>query len=195
MTDIFERIWQLALPYQDRRDDPGHAEITLYYATSLAESEQGNPDVIIPAMILHDVGWSQVSRERWLFVFHKSKTDEQRREVQIEHQNAGVMLAKEILEKAEYPAQLAPEILEIISQHDTRKGFISRNEGLVRDSDKLWRFSKECFEAGVKRSKTSPEERCKDLEASIDKPDYFYSERAKELAREQLQARRRELLA
>jgi len=42
---------------------------------------------------------------------------------------------------------LVPEILEIISHTDTRKGFISKNEGLVRDADKLWRTSQRGFAA------------------------------------------------
>jgi HD superfamily phosphodiesterase len=198
MKEIFEKIWELALPLQDQRDDPGHAEVTLQYATSLAASEAGDEDIVIPAMILHDIGYSQLSKERRLSVFDKSKTDDQRRAVQIEHQNAGVILAKGLLVKAEYPFALVPEILEIISQHDTRKGFISKNEGLVRDSDKLWRFSKKAFEAGATRNKDrqesadAQEKRLKDLEAEIDKSGYFYSERAKQLAREELAARKSE---
>ena len=193
MKEIFERIWQLALPLQDQRDDPGHAEVTLQYATSLVASEAGDEDIVIPAMILHDIGYSELSKERRLSVFDKSKTDEQRRAVQIEHQNAGVILAKGLLVKVEYPFALVPEILEIISRHDTRKGFISKNEGLVRDSDKLWRFSRRGFEADSGRTRSRLEERCKDLEANIDKPDYFCSERAKQIAREELKARRSEL--
>ncbi len=193
MKEIFENIWQLALPYQDQRDDPGHAEVTLQYAMSLVASEAGDEEIVIPAMILHDVGYSQLSKERRVSVFDKFKTDQQRREVQIEHQNAGVILAKGLLVKVEYPFALVPEILEIISQHDTRKGFISKNEGLVRDSDKLWRFSRRGFEADFGRTRSRLEERCKDLEANIDKPDYFYSERAKQIAREELKARKSEL--
>jgi HD superfamily phosphodiesterase len=194
MKEIFERIWQLALPLQDQRDDRGHAEVTLQYATSLVASEAGDEDIVIPAMILHDIGYSQLSKERRLSVFDKTRTDEQRRAAQIEHQNAGVILAKGLLVRAEYPLALVPEILEIISQHDTRKGFISKNEGLVRDSDKLWRFSRRGFEADAGlRTKGRLEERCKDLEANIDKADYFYSERAKQMAREELKARRNEL--
>lgn len=185
----------MALPYQDQRDDPGHAEVTLAYAQSLVTSEKIDEHIVIPAIILHDVGYSQLPKDRRLQVFDKSRTDEQRREVQIEHQDAGVRLAKEILEKLGYPARSISEILEIISQHDTRKGFISKNEGIVRDSDKLWRFSKKGFEAGDRRNNTGREQRCKELEADIDKPDYFYSERAKQLAREELQARKTELQA
>ncbi len=180
------------MPLQDQRDDPGHAAVTLRYATVLLESEGGDEDVVVPAIILHDIGYSQLSKERRLTVFDRSKTDEQRRAVQLEHQAAGVILAKGLLVKLEYHRDLVPEILEIISQHDTRKGFISKNEGLVRDSDKLWRFSKEAFEVGKRRPRTGSDTRLKDLEADIDKPGHFYSERARQIAREQLEARKKQ---
>lgn len=192
MKDIFERIWQLALPLQDQRDDSGHAEVALQYATLLLSTEQGNEDIVIPAMILHDIGYSQLSKERRLTIFDRSKSDAERKAVQIEHENAGVILAKGLLVKVDYPRELVPEILEIISQHDTRKEFISQNEGLVRDSDKLWRFSERAFEVGSRRSRTGPDTRLKDLEADIDKPHYFFSDRARQLAREELEARKRE---
>jgi hypothetical protein len=192
MKESFEAIWYLALPYQDQRDDPGHAEVTLYWVQVLLGSEGGDEDVAIPAMILHDVGYSQLTKERRLQVFDRTKTKEERRVVQIEHQDAGVKLARELLETLSYPSSLIPEILEIISQHDTREGFISKNEGLVRDADKLWRFSARSFEVGSKRLGNGPDTRLKDLEADIDKPGYFYSERAKQIARQELAARKAE---
>ena len=64
MKEIFEKIWELALPYQDKRDDSGHAATSLKYALQLVELENGDEDVIIPAIILHDVGWSQLVKER-----------------------------------------------------------------------------------------------------------------------------------
>jgi len=192
MKDAFDRIWDLALPYQDQRDDPGHAEITLHYAKTLVESENGNPDVVLPAIILHDVGYSQLTKERRLKVFDRDLKDEERRVVQREHEEAGVELARQILEGMSYPADLTGEILEVISQHDTRKGFISRNEGLVRDADKLWRFSRRGFDTGLKRRPGEAPRMIERLQSDLEKPDYIYSETARRMAREELDARRAE---
>jgi dTMP kinase len=192
MKDVFNEIWRLALPYQDQRDDAGHAEVALDYARGLVASENGNHDIIIPAIILHDVGYSQLPKERRLLVFSRTAPEEERRAVAIEHQNASVKLAGEILGKLEYPAAMTAEIMEIISQHDTRRGFISKNEGLVRDADKLWRYSQRGFEAGAKRRKTGEAPRWNEIEADVDRADYFYSERAKQLARAELSARKAE---
>ncbi len=189
MKEIFEKIWDLALPYQDKRDDEGHAEVTLRFARQLAELEKGNEDVMIPAIILHDVGYSQLEKERRLLIFKKETADEIRRTVQIEHQNEGVKIARDILHQVGYPVVLIGEILEIISQHDTREGFISKNEGLVRDADKLSRTSKEGFSAGKRRGRPKDGPDFKKIEEGINKPGYFYSETARQIALKDLKLR------
>jgi HD superfamily phosphodiesterase len=192
MKEIFQKIWELALPYQDKRDDPGHAEVALRYATKLVAREKGNEDVIIPAIILHDIGYSQLPKERRMMVFSPGVRDEDRRAVVFEHQIEGIKLAAKILRKVNYPDDLTDEILEIISQHDTRKGFISKNEGLVRDADKLWRTSRKCFLAAEARAKAEEAKRFEHMEEGIKRPKYFYSETAKQMALEDLKARMQE---
>ena len=182
MKEVFNKIWELALPYQDKRDDPGHAEVALRYATELVAIEKGNEDVVIPAIILHDVGYSQLPKARRLSVFNAGARDEDRRAAVFEHQIESIKLAAKILRKVNYPEELADEILEIISQHDTREGFISKNEGLVRDADKLWRTSKTGTAAAQARAKASEAERFKKIEEGINRPNYFYSETAKQMA-------------
>jgi HD superfamily phosphodiesterase len=186
MKEIFNKIWELALPYQDQRDDSGHAQISLKYAGELIELENGNEDVIIPAIILHDVGWSQLAKERRMLIFDKDSSKEIKREVQLEHQKDGLRVAGDILRNVNYPVDLIPEILEIISQHDTREGFISKNEGLVRDADKLWRTSKEGITAAEARRKSNNkpgvESMWQKMEEDILKPGYFYSEKARQIA-------------
>jgi HD superfamily phosphodiesterase len=182
MKEIFNKIWELALPYQDKRDDTGHAEVSLRYAIELVARENGNEDVVIPAIILHDVGYSQLTKERRLTVFNMAARDEDRRSAVFEHQIESIKLAAKILRKVNYPEDLTDEILEIVSQHDTRQGFISKNEGLVRDADKLWRTSIEGFTAAETRAKAREAERFKHVEEGINKKDYFYSETAKQMA-------------
>jgi HD superfamily phosphodiesterase len=182
MKEIFNKIWELALPYQDKRDDTGHAEVALRYATELVTVEKGNEDVVIPAIILHDVGYSQLTKERRLTVFNMGARDEDRRAAVFEHQIESIKLAAKILRQVNYPADLTDEILEIISQHDTRDGFISKNEGLVRDADKLWRTSKEGLSVAEARAKAREAERFKMMEEGVKRPKYFYSETAKQMA-------------
>jgi HD superfamily phosphodiesterase len=196
MKDIFNQIWELAWPYQDKRDDPGHAAITLKYAVKLVDLENGNEDIIIPAIILHDTGYSQLTKERRLQVFEKDISKEDRRKVQLEHQNESVKLARNILEKVNYPEEMIKEILEIISQHDTREGFISQNEGLTRDADKLWRTSREGLAVADARRKLDDkphdESSWKKIEEGINKTSYFFSDRARQMALADLKLRMQE---
>ena len=182
MKDIFIKIWELALPYQDKREDAGHAETSLNYAQKLVVLENGTEDVVIPAIILHDVGWSRLPTERRMTIFDRDASAEDRRAVQYEHQIEGVKLALKILRQVDYPPDLIVEILEIISGHDTRKGFISKNEGIVRDADKLWRTSNKGFTVSEERAKKQEAQRFVRLEKGLNKEDYFYSETARNMA-------------
>lgn len=192
MKENHIRIWNTALPFQDKRDDAGHAFITLEYAKQLVDLEGGNPDVVLPAIILHDTGWSQLSREEWMVVFSPTATPDDEMVVRLRHQEEGVKLARRILEEMDYPTVLTEEILEIISEHDTRREFISNNEGLVRDADKLWRFSKTGFDADITRFEIDPQVLHDKLVKQIPQEGFFYSETSRELAREELARRRRE---
>jgi HD superfamily phosphodiesterase len=182
MKEIFNKIWEFALPYQDKRDDAGHAETSLKYALKLVDVEKGDEDIVIPAIILHDVGWSQLPEKRRMMVFDPGAKEENRREVVYEHQIEGVKLALKILREVDYPPELTDEILDIISQHDTRKGFISKNEGIVRDADKLWRTSKEGFTAAEARAKKREAQRFKLIEEGLNKEHYLSSETARQMA-------------
>jgi HD superfamily phosphodiesterase len=190
MKEIFEKIWELALPYQDKRDDKGHAKITTDYALKLLETEEGNDEIVVPAIILHDIGWSQLNKEQRMTIFDHAATRDQKLDVRYKHQNTGVELAKKILNQLDYSDDLINEITEIISQHDTRDGFISQNEGLVRDADKLWRFSKTGFTADLVRNKFSFQQLHDKLINKIELPNFFYSEKAKQIAYDELEMRK-----
>lgn len=194
MKEVFESIWKLTLPYQDKRYDEGHAETVLLYAINLAKLEGADENIVIPAAILHDIGWSQIPKEESLKIFSDKISEEERIKIQRKHEEAGTKLAKQILEKVNYNTGAINEILEIISRHDTRKGFISKNEGIVRDADKLWRFSKKGFWADIKRRNNTPKEEYDKLKAKIDSQNFFYSDSAKKMAKEELEKRRSEFV-
>lgn len=190
MKKIFETIRQLALPYQDKRNDAGHHAITLEYAQKLVELENGDEDIVIPAIILHDLGWSQVRPDYWQPVFKGKVEREQAWAVVTQHQNESVRLAADLLHNVDYPADKTKEILQIILQHDTRMGFISKNEGLVRDADKLYRFSKVGFDNDIRRSGATAAQECERLGKEVDNPKFLYSNSARRIAKEELELRK-----
>lgn len=194
MNDAHTSIWDMALPYQGARGDADHAYITLEYARQLIDLQAGDPNVIIPAIILHDTGWSMLSQSEKMLIFRSGVTHEEKLHIRLRHQEEGVKIARRILETLDYPTVWTEEIIEIISEHDTRAGFISHNEGLVRDSDKLWRFSKSGFDADVRRYDISPQSQIKKLVGLINLENFFYSSTSVELANRDLDRRNEEFM-
>lgn len=198
MKKIFGRIWELALPYQDKRDDKGHAEAVTKYAIKLCTILKANEKIVIPAAILHDIGWSQLSERERFSPWIKNVSKEEKYQARLKHQEEGVKLAKRILEQVKYMENLIPAILEIISQHDTRKGFIFKEEGVMRDADKLTRFDSKDFYDGFRNNQPqiSWEEHLSNaisnLERDIDEPGFFYSGAVKNIARKELEKRKKE---
>lgn len=180
------QIWDLALPYQDARNDPGHARVVTKYAAHLCKLESTEEDIVIPAAILHDIGWSQLSEEERMLIFNKDNPKELRLKMRYRHQEEGVKLAREILKKVNWQNEKIGEICEIISEHDTREGFISANEGAMRDADKLWRFDNYGFLDDNKNSKVSYKRHLKALEDYFTNPEFFYFDTSEKIARKQL---------
>ncbi len=192
MRTIFKKIWELAYPYQDIRDDQGHARTVTNMAYKLLDKETADEDVVIPAAILHDVGWSQVAKEKWQKII-KGLTKKEEKELRREHELKGVKLAKFFLQTVNYPKDKIKEILQIISKHDTREIFISKNEGIVRDADKLWRFLPKAFYLDARRYNMTLFERYSKLKKDISRPGFFYSKSAREIARKELEERKKEI--
>jgi hypothetical protein len=190
LTELEEEIWNQALPYQDKRHDPGHTETVVYFAHKLLSFHpEADRDIIIPAAILHDAGWGLMAPgRRELFSSQDRKVYEP--ELRAEHQEYGAQFARKVLEAVNYakrvgsfgqPGESMQEhIIEIISQHDTRKGFFSQNDyamgdGLVRDADKLWRSTLTAIVAEATRTGTDVREVALKQDMSFQKPGLFYS--------------------
>jgi putative nucleotidyltransferase with HDIG domain len=187
--EIYQIIWEAALPYQDKRDDAGHAEIVTKFSVKLCELEKANGDVVIPAAILHDIGWSRLSREEIQIGLGVDTAKDRMHEIRLKHQRESVDLGRKILEEIGYPPELMEKIIEIISQHDTREGFFSKEDGCMRDADKLWQFSQEGFEADIRRKKRTFQEHYAHNEKKINRPGYFFSESAREIAKQEIAER------
>jgi hypothetical protein len=140
MRKIFKEIWELARPYLDTRDNEIHTEISIQFAYKLLEAEGGDEEVVVPAIMLHDVGWKEVPEELQLKGFGPKVSLPELTKI---HEEEGVKIAQHILEKVNYDSNKAEEILRIVGGHDSRKEPISLNDKLVKDADKLFRYTRE----------------------------------------------------
>ena len=138
LKDVYKRIWELARPYLDTRKNDIHTEVSTDFAQRLLALEGGDEDIVIPAIILHDVGWKKVPEDVQLKAFGPNTSMPEWNRV---HEVEGARIAGEILRKVNYPEDKILEIQEIIKGHDSRKEPVSHNDGIVKDADKLWRYS------------------------------------------------------
>ena len=179
MKTMSKNILELAKPYLNTRKNDVHTEISIQYAFKLLEKEDGNVEVVIPAIILHDVGWIKIPEELQLNAFGPTATSPQLNRV---HEEEGVKIAREILQRVKYDKDTIQVILDIIDGHDSRKTAVSLNDKIVKDADKLWRYSKKKgFQIDVTRFKETPQEGIQRIASNIDR--WFFTSTAKEIAR------------
>ena len=190
MKSIFEKIQQLSKPFLDTRHNDVHTAISTRVAFQLLEREGGDEDIVIPAIILHDTGWKRVPAELHLQAFGPKAN---RPDLNRLHEVEGVKIAAEILKKLKYDRLKTKKILEIIDGHDSRKTPVSLNDMIVKDADKLWRYSKSGFYIDGERFGLSHEESLKRLRCSIS--EWLFTVTAKEIAAEKLGRREKEKTA
>jgi len=181
---IFEKIWQLAKSYLDTRKNDIHTEISIHFALTLIEEEDGDKDIVIPAIILHDVGWKKIPESLHLKAFGPMAISLELKKI---HEAKGVKIAKDILQMVRYDEEKIEEILEIINGHDTRRGAISLNDKIVKDADKLWRYTKEGFQIDHARFQENYNEILDWLRSGLD--TWFFTDSAKRIAMEELGSR------
>ena len=184
---VFKQIYQLAQPYLNTRSNDVHTKMSMQLAYQLLSVEGGQEDIVIPAIILHDVGWQKVPAALHLKAFGPKAT---RPEINRTHEQAGVKIASRILNEINYQKEKISEILKIIDGHDSRKESISLNDSLVKDADKLWRFTKTGFDIDNKRFEETVAEGLNRLRKYL--PRWFFTDTACRIAKEELQQRERE---
>jgi len=180
----YRSLYDLAKPLLDTRDNELHTTVAYSFALKLLEAEGGDEAVVLPAVMLHDIGWKSVPPDLHLKAFGPGTND---MDINRIHEVEGAKKAREILERVDYDAALIDEIVEIILGHDSRTEALSLNDAIVKDSDKLWRFSAEALAVDPKRFKVDPGDHTVWLGKQID--SWFITETAKKLARKEQRLR------
>jgi hypothetical protein len=101
-----------------------------------------------------------------------------------------VKIAANILEEVGYDGSKASEVLQIIDGHDTRENPLSINDEIVKDADKLTRYSK-CLPIFASVLGLSMQEYCLFLESLAER--WFFLPASGEMARVELKQWQREI--
>lgn len=137
----YDDVWRASEPYmRARKNDVHHTPISFAFARKLLEIyPDADEDVVSLAIILHDVGLRSIDMAEFMekgFGPNMMQSD-----VRVLHENEGVRLSRKVLETTGWPESVIVAVAEIIDGHDTCPQARSLNDRLVRDADKLWRFT------------------------------------------------------
>jgi HD superfamily phosphodiesterase len=188
LKEAYERIWDLARPYLNTRKNDTHTEIAAGLARQLLTQEGGDEDIVMPAIILHDTGWKKVPEDVQTKAFGPKATLPEWNRV---HEVEGARIAGHILRSVNYPNEKILEIQEIIKGHDSRKEPLSLNDSIVKDADKLWRYSRNAFQINATRFGLTADENVERLRRNLE--NWFLTKSGKRMAREALEERIQEL--
>ena len=132
-------VWEAALPYLQVRDNDGHTIYAYGLAAALLDlNPDADPDVVLPAILLHDTGWSQAPLER---VLEAIAPGGGRPDLVLLHEKEGARIAREVLEGLGHDPARVDAVVAIVDGHDSRREALSLDDAIVKDADKLWRIT------------------------------------------------------
>ena len=191
MKQIYQQIWKLAKPYykKGRPMDIDHIEWMMKDALLVCEKEKLDDTLLLPLVILHDVGYAEVSKDNPYNL-----------DLRKAHMKAGKKIAKEILEKVNYPKDKIKTISYYVSVHDNWA--LGNNKiyqkdvilGTFTDLDFIWMTTKKGFPAISKILKKNKKEMVQYIENNeklVERP--FATKTVKELFQKYLQQRKKAL--
>ena len=136
----YDEVWRTSEAYMRARKNDVHIPLSYAFARELLKRyPDADEDIVSLAIILHDIGWYSIDMRDIIekgFGPNMMQSD-----VRFLHESEGVRMSREVLEKTNWPESVIAAVGEIIDGHDTRPRARSLNDRVVRDADKLWRFT------------------------------------------------------
>lgn len=138
-TDL-DPIWKAVVPELRVRGNDIHLPMSMAYADRLcAANPEADSLVVRVAVLLHDTGWARVDESK--IISEGFSKDWRKAQIRFEHEVAGCAIAREVLPPLGYGERLVDEVCAIIDGHDTRQEAHSLEDAMMRDADRLWRFT------------------------------------------------------
>lgn len=136
-------VFDLAAPYLKVRDTDIHSLYSYGLARALLDQlPEVDPEIVLPAVLLHDSGWSTVPLDQILIALQPgARRTPESLTIQRQHEIEGARIATEILTELAFPAAAVATIAQMIDGHDTRLAALSPEDAVLKDADKLWRVT------------------------------------------------------
>lgn len=182
VENIYDKIHEKAKHYLDTRHNDVHVSLSYAFARKLlTHYPEADEEVVLAAILLHDVGWKMVPEDKQLDAFGPTVKDS---EAQRFHEAESARIAREILISLNYSEEKTLQIMAIIDGHDTRDEVLSLDDSLVKDADKLWRYTPIGVNIDHKRFGIERKEYLGYLETMIER--WLFTPEAKRMAGEAL---------
>lgn len=193
MKKIYKKILEKALPYYERgrEGDVEHIKWLFETVPRFVDESEVDFDILIPVVILHDVGYSKVPKE----------SDPLKLNIRKLHSKEGVKIAESILQKLDYTNNKISEIERLILKHDNwALGASFEDEPYLRlfnNFDFMWVVSPKGFPFYQKIVGGSPEETIKRIEEdqrkNIEEGRVWYNKKIEDYYLKLLNDRKKEL--
>lgn len=184
MEKRFEKILKLALPYlrkAKRKDYIVHTKGVIRAMELLLKKENGDKNILIPAAILHDIGWYKVPKDLQMSNNKAKKI----RGLKL-HLKYAVPVIEKILTKVGSDKAQIKKVIKIVLAHKF-KNPRRLDKRLLIDADALSDAFKEQFYADCKAYGTIPE-----VNYNFRKKNKFYTKTAERIFKKELEKRRKE---
>ncbi|RTZ99347.1 MAG: metal-dependent phosphohydrolase [Deltaproteobacteria bacterium] len=125
-----------------RKGDWAHTRRTIEYARALLQDEAGEADIVIPALYLHDTGWSAIDYQDFIDATPARKKETRSLGL---HMKEGARIADGILRDLRYAPAQRSRIVSIIAVHDEPENILALNDlsaTLVMEADRLDRYGR-----------------------------------------------------
>lgn len=132
-------IWLAAKPWLDVRLNDEHTLISYSLAKALLRVHpEAEERVLLPAILLHDIGWKMFPEE---LLAQAVGPAPKYPELQRAHEIESARIARIELQQLAISGVDIDRVIAIIDGHDTRPQPQSLEDALMKDADKLWRFT------------------------------------------------------
>lgn len=191
MMKKYSGIWDLCKQHlqKGRGLDFIHTRISLDFALQLMDKLGGDPDIVIPATMLHDIGFAVIESDDLEQKTINPETASAKKvyssALREGHLVEGKRLAGDILKEVSYPEALIGPIVEIVGDHEDLLGRAPSdrndiNKVIVSDADKLYRYCPHGFISMIHIHKASEEELFLNLLHKME--DWLITDYAKRIA-------------
>ena len=184
--DSYQEVWDLALPYLHkgvRKDFVIHTQGVVRAMELLLEKEEGDTAVLLPAAILHDVGWAEVPHD----IQHNWRDPTDKRKGEKLHLIYASEIISDILKKLGYRDHQIDRIIEVVRAHKFQDPSELEKQLLI-DADGVSDAFKDQFYRDIEIYENTPEQfyefRMRDCK--------FYTVTAKEIFEREMAERKKE---